>query len=491
MLTIGHSSGRAACVMVHGAMRTGRVEWWQLAVVVAEDRKVVLLDLPGHGSDGSDPVATYQAGVQWLVGELRQIGEPVHLVGHSNGGNLVLGVLMAAPELVVSAVIQAANASVTPALADVIGTADTGAVPESPVARWRRIHSDWEELFQATHSVTLSGPDLGDTDLRGVGVPTLVVEGARDTTNAPLRHASVIATNIPGAVLWQPPVGHDVHVEIPSHWLWRIRSFLEDNDQTREGDQLQSTTAVEPVRARPERDSEQVTQVLPNEVVVIESQEGSWSAVRLCSDGYRGWTRLPSLVPVHQQTWAPTSRITVPVAEASDGILLPMGAEVVIEGVAGPVMSTILCRDGRVRQLPTVSMRDINHRGSTEGDLGVLLGLVGTSYQWGGRTWSGIDCSGLSQLFWSLRGVQLPRDAWEQFEATIPAIGEPEPGDLLFFSDPGTGSRDRVSHVAIHVEPGAVVHAFGPAGQVRVDDPGDLMESHRLVMVGRSRPRVP
>jgi cell wall-associated NlpC family hydrolase len=64
--------------------------------------------------------------------------------------------------------------------------------------------------------------------------------------------------------------------------------------------------------------------------------------------------------------------------------------------------------------------------------------LAGTTYVWGGLSAAGIDCSGLVHLVWRRYGVRLPRDADDQFHATVPVpAGEERPGDLYFFARHG------------------------------------------------------
>jgi cell wall-associated NlpC family hydrolase len=89
----------------------------------------------------------------------------------------------------------------------------------------------------------------------------------------------------------------------------------------------------------------------------------------------------------------------------------------------------------------------------------------GTSYQWGGVTPWGADCSGLVQTVFGLHGVVLPRDAWMQATAGEDAGRDLDaliPADLLFFSD---REDRRISHVGMAVGGGRMAHlALGRGG---------------------------
>lgn len=78
---------------------------------------------------------------------------------------------------------------------------------------------------------------------------------------------------------------------------------------------------------------------------------------------------------------------------------------------------------------------------------------IGTPYKWGGSDpKTGLDCSGFTCRVFKEQGISLPRTAAEQFKKGRPvAIGDAQPGDLLFFR--GTYGKDpkAVTHVGIYV----------------------------------------
>ena len=82
---------------------------------------------------------------------------------------------------------------------------------------------------------------------------------------------------------------------------------------------------------------------------------------------------------------------------------------------------------------------------------------------WGGKSSFGIDCSGLSQLFFRLSGINLPRDACQQAEiGKSIAFGNHQKNDLAFFEN----KAGKIIHVGIIQENNNIIHA---SGRVRID----------------------
>lgn len=102
--------------------------------------------------------------------------------------------------------------------------------------------------------------------------------------------------------------------------------------------------------------------------------------------------------------------------------------------------------------------------------LSIANSYVGVKYTWGGNTPSeGFDCSGFTKYIFAKQGIALPRTSREQARVGqhIPAdFGAMVPGDLMFFAEPGQA----VSHVAIYVGDGRIIHSAGSVGGVGYTD---------------------
>lgn len=94
-----------------------------------------------------------------------------------------------------------------------------------------------------------------------------------------------------------------------------------------------------------------------------------------------------------------------------------------------------------------------------KGLMSLVQPLLGAPYRLGGTTPDGFDCSGFTSYVMQQLGARLPRTAEEQFASGQEVTyAEAVPSDLLFYDALNKG---KVSHVAIYLGNGKIVHANG------------------------------
>ncbi len=163
--------------------------------------------------------------------------ERAHVIGHSNGGNIALVILMEHPDVVQTCIPQAANAYITQYLIEREPMYFDPARIEREEPDWMNemitLHSEvngkdyWRDLCLMTMKETMSEPNYTAVDLARVKRPVLAIMGAEDKANAKDRHAQFIAENIPDAEMWIPErTGHNVHIERPQEWVEKVLDFL-------------------------------------------------------------------------------------------------------------------------------------------------------------------------------------------------------------------------------------------------------------------------
>ena len=90
------------------------------------------------------------------------------------------------------------------------------------------------------------------------------------------------------------------------------------------------------------------------------------------------------------------------------------------------------------------------------------MAQVGKSYVYGAAGPNAFDCSGLTMMAWAQAGVALPHSSSAQYgSGPHVASSDLQPGDLVFYYSP-------ISHVAMYIGNGLIVHAANPGAGVRV-----------------------
>jgi cell wall-associated NlpC family hydrolase len=105
------------------------------------------------------------------------------------------------------------------------------------------------------------------------------------------------------------------------------------------------------------------------------------------------------------------------------------------------------------------------------------MAQLGDSYVWGATGPNSWDCSGLTMYAWGKAGVSLSHSSKAQAsEGRRVSKSQLMPGDLVFYYQP-------ISHVAIYIGNGRIVHASRPGKPVKTD-PLDLMPFTTAVRPG-------
>jgi hypothetical protein len=188
-----------------------------------------------------------------------------------------------------------------------------------------------------------------------------------------------------------------------------------------------------------------VSELLYGEGFDLFETVGEWAFGRSVADHYSGWVRADALAEGAATATRKISAATAPVFSAADikaPVLteLPFGAR--ISGEAGDRFFA-LAAGGFVHNRHLAPM--------PASPLDVARVFAGAPYLWGGRTPSGVDCSGLVQAALAACGVACPRDSDQQFAALGAAVAfaDRAAGDLVFF--PG--------HIGILATPDRLFHA--------------------------------
>jgi hypothetical protein len=208
---------------------------------------------------------------------------------------------------------------------------------------------------------------------------------------------------------------------------------------------------------KPSTKSNVATQMLYGESFSISQKKKNWLKIKILEDGYNGYVNYKN----YSEYLNPTHKVNKLRAKIYK---LPNRNSNIFELSFGSKIKIIDKKNQFYKfEKGWINKKDINVLSFKEKNPFKKIKIFkNVKYRWGGKSFKGIDCSGLVQICMHFNNIRCPRDAKDQvkFFKKNTALNKLKKNDLIFWK----------GHVAVVISKKKLIHAYGPLKKTIIMD---------------------
>ena len=203
----------------------------------------------------------------------------------------------------------------------------------------------------------------------------------------------------------------------------------------------------------PSKRSEVTSQIIHGEKFKILAKNKNWIKIKTLFDNYKGFIKNSKYIEKFSSNYKVSSLKAKIYKKPGIGTSswLPLASKLsVFEQNKNYV------KIEKNKWIKKVDIKKINHKENNFTK--VFKKFLDVKYVWGGKTFKGIDCSALLQIFYFYNNFFYPRDTKDQIKYTKRNSNKRQfkKGDIIFWE----------GHVAMCLNSRQLIHAYGPEKKV-------------------------
>ena len=204
---------------------------------------------------------------------------------------------------------------------------------------------------------------------------------------------------------------------------------------------------------KPSKKSEVTSQIIYGEKFKILTKNKNWIKIKTLFDNYKGFIKnsnyINKLSPNYKVSEIKTRIFKNPGVRTNTW--LPFASKLSVLEKNKKYMKI-----DKNKWVKKKDIKELNHKDSNF--VKIFKKFLNVKYAWGGKTFKGIDCSALLQIFFYYNNSFYPRDTKDQIKFTKKNLkkGKFKKGDIIFWK----------GHVAMCLNSKKLIHAYGPEKKV-------------------------